>query len=80
MTSLGYGCPSSFQTQKIRKGEFQAEQAQQVQAKFGQQGDNGETSEGENIEKTEIFCSQQLDNLIIEYQVKEVRGVGKQWS
>jgi tRNA-Thr(GGU) m(6)t(6)A37 methyltransferase TsaA len=71
---------SSFQTQKTRKGEFQAERAQRVQAKFGQGDNNKTTADGKNIEKTEIFCSQQLDNLIIEYQVKEAENLKREAS
>lgn len=62
---------SSFQTQKTRKGKFQAERAKRVQAKFGLQNENDNTNKQTTVNETEVFCTQQLDNLMIEYQVQE---------
>jgi tRNA (adenine37-N6)-methyltransferase len=50
---------SSFQTKKAREGKFQAEKSSRVEA-------NGSRSE-----PAENLCSQQLDNLLIQYTVTE---------
>lgn len=67
---------SSFQTQKTRKGKFQAERAQRVQSKFGFQKENGTAKE----ENAKVYCTQQLDNLIIEYQVQETEHLKREAS
>ena len=65
---------STFQTQKTRKGKFQAERAERIQTSFGVNGGGNSTKElekdSDNVEGTS-YCTQQLDNLMIHYQVEE---------
>jgi hypothetical protein len=55
---LGIDVRSSFQTKKAREGRFQAERAGRMQNVAGS------TS-------TPDVCTQQLDNLLIQYEVQE---------
>ena len=55
---------SSFQTKKAREGKFQAEKSSRVNS-------NGSREHSENI------CSQQLDNLLIQYTVSEKESARK---
>ncbi|KAL3936685.1 MAG: hypothetical protein SGARI_002448 [Bacillariaceae sp.] len=67
---------SSFQTKKTRKGKFQAERSQRVQTKFGlqEENQNGKAADEAATDSTEVYCTQQLDNLVIEYQVQQAES------
>jgi len=73
---------SSFQTRKARKGNSQAERAEPVRKKFEiatTSKNDGATAKEEAINvlhieeiKEKRMCTQQLDNLLIHFSVKEV--------
>ena len=73
---------SSFQTQKTRKGKFQAQRAQRVKRTFGVREQNDNVNDGGETEKesSQVTCTQQLDNLMIEYQVQEVGNTKRRAS
>jgi tRNA-Thr(GGU) m(6)t(6)A37 methyltransferase TsaA len=65
---------SAYQTQKTRKGRFQAERAERVQKSFGVNGNNSTKEEIDNDDSEGTSCcTQQLDNLMIYYQVQEAK-------
>jgi tRNA-Thr(GGU) m(6)t(6)A37 methyltransferase TsaA len=68
---------SSYQTQKSRKGQFQAECAQRMQSSFGlpRHQSNHETNNDDDDHQNQSsnVCTQQLDNLLIGYRVEQTK-------
>jgi tRNA-Thr(GGU) m(6)t(6)A37 methyltransferase TsaA len=68
---------SSYQTQKTRNGQFQAERAKRIRSQFGVHGEvQSSKSERDDClpnDERRARCTQQLDNLIIEYLVIETK-------
>jgi tRNA-Thr(GGU) m(6)t(6)A37 methyltransferase TsaA len=64
---------SSYQTQKTRQGKFQVERAKRLQSHLGSKdtgSTNDEVQQDQYRPHQQQLCTQQLDNLIIGYEVE----------
>lgn len=66
---LGVDVRSAWQTKKARKGKFQAEKSSRVKEWKGENITTAGTHDDDNKESNPL-CTQQLDNLIIQYTIE----------
>ena len=66
---------SNFQTKKAREGKFQAERAKRLQSATAATAANG----GMDVVANDV-CTQQLDNLLIQYVVDETSNTKRSTS
>ena len=72
---LGADVRSAWQTRKARGGRSQAERSGRLGGRGGKKGD-GDGSAGDGVRAEEGLCSQQIDNMLVQYAIEEPGGEG----